>query len=205
MAKPRFRSIVMGFLTLVLVLGSYRALPAADSQPHGPAIVMIIRHAEKPDEPATGAKDPNLNARGYQRADALATVIPDHFPRPDFLIATKETKGSRRPIETITPLSKALHEAIDATIADDDYATLAHQVLTDPKYAGKVVLIAWHHGKIPELAEALGVKGVPAKWKDSVFDRLWEITYKDGVASWQDLPEHALPGDSDSPATKPSN
>jgi hypothetical protein len=70
-------------------------------------------------------------------------------------------------------------------------------VLTDPKYDGKVVLIAWHHGKIPELARALGAKDVPDKWDPAVFDRVWEITYKDNAAIWKDRAQKALPGDSE--------
>jgi hypothetical protein len=69
-------------------------------------------------------------------------------------------------------------------------------VLTDHKYAGQVVLIAWHHEKIPALAKALGVEDAPAKWDSTVFDRVWEITYDGSVATLKDLPEEALPGDS---------
>jgi hypothetical protein len=59
------------------------------------------------------------------------------------------------------------------------------------------VLIAWHHGKIPELAQALGVKDAPDKWNSKVFDRVWEITYDEKGVIWKDLPQKALPGDSD--------
>ena len=156
---------------------------------------MIIRHAEKPPG-AKAEKDPNLSSRGYERASALAKVIPERFPKPDFLIATKRTKSSNRPVETITPLSTALHEPIESTFKDEAFERLAHSVLTNPKYAGKVVLIAWHHGKIPELAKALGVKDAPDKWNSRVFDRVWQITYDHGTATWKDLPEAALPGDS---------
>jgi phosphohistidine phosphatase SixA len=183
-----------GLIVLFFGLGLHRAFPAADAAPQGPRIVMIIRHAEKPDE-SNGNKDPNLSKQGYDRADALAKVIPDHFQKPDFLIATKKSKGSDRPIETITPLSKALHEEIQATFKDDEFADLAHEVLTDPKYAGKIVLIAWHHGKIPELAKALGVTNAPEKWDPKIFDRVWQITYENGTVNWKDLPQKALPGD----------
>jgi phosphohistidine phosphatase SixA len=186
----------VGLAILVLATVSHHALRADDTSKQGPHIVMIIRHAEKPDQ-TDGDKDPNLSKQGYERADALAKVIPEHFPKPDFLIATKKSKSSARPIETITPLSKAIHENIESDYKDDDFAQEAHEVLTDPKYAGKVVLIAWHHGKIPELAKALGVKDCPDKWNSKVFDRVWEITYDNGVATWQDLPQKALPGDSD--------
>ena len=59
-----------------------------------------------------------------------------------------------------------------------------------------MVLIAWHHGMIPTLAQDLGVTGAPAKWNSKVFDRVWEVTYNVGTPSWQDLPQEALPGDS---------
>ena len=133
---------------------------------------MIIRHGEKPEPTTTGEKDPNLSKRGYERADALAKAIPEHFPKPDFLIATKRSKGSNRPVETITPLAKALHETIDSRFADKEFDQVAQDVLTNPQYAGKILLISWHHGKIPDLAKALGAKDVPEKWGDDVFDRV---------------------------------
>jgi phosphohistidine phosphatase SixA len=194
MQKIKSQSQLVGLVLLIIAIGSPRAFPEAP--PHGPRMVMIIRHAEKPDE-TDGAKDPNLSKQGFLRADALAKVIPEHFTRPDFLIATKPSKGSNRPVETITPLSKAIHEEIEATFKDAEYDQVAHQVLTDPKFDGKVVLIAWHHGKIPELAQALGVKNAPAKWDPQVFDRVWQITYENGVANWKDLPQKALPGDAE--------
>ncbi len=70
-------------------------------------------------------------------------------------------------------------------------------MLNDPKYAGKVVLIAWHHGKIPQLARALGARDVPEKWNPNVFDRVWELTFQDGTVTWKSLPQRALPGDSE--------
>jgi phosphohistidine phosphatase SixA len=188
-SRLRWMAVLLG---LVLAIGSDRAFPAATGAGKGPHIVMIIRHAEKPDDD----KDPNLSPQGYQRADALAKVIPEHFPHPDFLIATKKGKASARPYETITPLSKALSEPIEATFKDEQFADVAHEVLTNPKYDGKTVLIAWHHGKIPDLAKALGVTDAPDKWNPAVFDRVWEITYDDGKPTFQNLPQEALPGDS---------
>jgi len=195
---PRMQSQfrILALSLLILAIGTHRAFPAPATQPAGPRIVMIIRHAEKPDE-TTGAKDPDLSKRGYERAAALAKVIPDRFPIPDFLIATKRSKGSNRPVETITPLSQAINENIESTFSDDQFAQAANEVLTDPKFTGKVVLIAWHHGKIPDLAKALGVKDCPDKWNPQVFDRVWQITYENGVASWKDLPQKALPGDAE--------
>ena len=160
MSKTHSRLRRIGPAALVFAIGWVRTAPA----PGMPRIVMIIRHAEKPGESEKEKKDPNLSKKGFERADALATVIPEHFPRPDFLIATKRSKGSNRPAETITPLSKALHEEIEAAFKDEEFEKVAHAVLTEKKYDGKVVLIAWHHGKLPDLLAALGATARSPNW-----------------------------------------
>jgi broad specificity phosphatase PhoE len=101
------------------------------------------------------------------------------FATPDFIFATKKSHHSNRPVETITPLRSALNLGDDHyndKHPDDDYATVASDILTNSKYEGKVVLICWHHGKIPALAQALGISAPPS-WPDTVFDRVWQITW----------------------------
>jgi hypothetical protein len=166
-----------------------------------PAQVLIIRHGEKPPE---NAKSVDLNAQGKERADALpnlfkaSTTRPSPFPTPDFIFATKNTKHSFRPLETVMPLAKKLNQPINANYADEEYAKLADEILKNPKYAGKTALISWHHGMIPQLAEKLHATGMPEHWKGTVFDRVWQITYdKEGAATFQDLPQHLLPHDSE--------
>jgi hypothetical protein len=165
----------------------------------GPKQILIIRHGEKPGDPSAAddaQPDPNLSVKGFERAAALSVYIPSTFPKVDFLFATKKSKHSDRPIETITPLSAAIHEEIDHHFADDDYPALAKLLLTDSKYAGKRVLICWHHGHIPELATALGVTDAPTKWPGTVFDRVWQIDYANGKATLTNLPQKLLFGDS---------
>ena len=60
-----------------------------------------------------------------------------------------------------------------------------------------VAVLLFGGKKIPELAKALGVTDAPEKWNSAVFDRVWEITFENGKATFLDLPEKALPGDSD--------
>ncbi|HUB25826.1 MAG TPA: histidine phosphatase family protein [Tepidisphaeraceae bacterium] len=183
-------------LSLVFLLILAVTAPAAQSQDAdahaGPKIVYIIRHAEKPDS----RDDPNLTPRGYQRADVLAHLIPDRFGRPDFLWATAPSPHSSRPLETIQPLAKSLHMTILDPYAAADVAALAHDLLTKPEYSGKTILICWHHGEIPALAKALGATGVPEAWNPQVFDRIWLLSFSAGQVQFQDLPQKALPGDS---------
>jgi hypothetical protein len=97
----------------------------------------------------------------------------------------------------VEPLAGQLKLEIDARIADDAYPRLVRELRADPKYAGKTVLVAWHHGNLPELAEALGATGVPKKWGDDVYDRVWVVTFgDDGRAGKLALRRQALlPGD----------
>ena len=188
-------------LLRMLLLGLFGGLcvgaAAFGQSPQPPATVLLMRHAEKLTD---GQKD--LSPAGFARAKAIPQLFggagaaaPHNLPRPDFLFATHASKRSNRPVETITPLGEALQLAVDSTYADDDYASLA-KLLLSGKYAGKVVLVAWHHGLLAEFAAALGVLPMPEKWPDTRFDRVWRIDYRDGKAVLSDVPQELLPGDS---------
>jgi hypothetical protein len=103
------------------------------------------------------------------------------FPTPAFIFATQESKHSDRPIETITPTSVALGLTIDSKYSNStsDIAKLANDILTKSDYAGKVILICWHHGTIDAVATALHGTGA-TKWVGTVFDRLWLLDYSQG-------------------------
>jgi len=87
---------------------------------------------------------------------------------------------------------------INDRFADNDAAIkkMTDAILHDVGFAGKIVLICWHHGKIPAVAKALGI-AKPPKWDGKVFDRVWQITFPKGKATLADLPQMLLYGDSD--------
>jgi hypothetical protein len=161
-----------------------------------PKTILLIRHAEKP---PIGM---DLSPAGFERAKLIPKLFggagaaaPHDLPRPDFLFATHVSKNSNRPVETITPLSHAFGLPISHEIADKDFAVLAAELLSG-KYAGKVVLVAWHHGSLPGLARALGATPPYDPWPETQFDRVWKIDYKDGKAVLTDLPQELMAGDS---------
>jgi hypothetical protein len=172
-------------------LGGF-ALGPQQSAANWPKQILIIRHAEKNDSKA----DIHLNTRGYQRAAALPTLFPLRFETPDFLFASRQSKHSNRPVETVTPLASALGLKIDNNYAEEDFRFLSQRLLSKPIYAGKIVLICWHHENIPGLARALGVKDAPARWPEKRFDQIWRIEYPEGIPSLTVLPQNLLPGDS---------
>jgi len=173
---------------LLLATALLLSLPVAAQ----PREILIIRHAEKPD---TG-NSPHLTPRGYSRASALVGLFAASYDTPDYVFATQASKQSNRPVETLTPFVAALHMELNSSIADDDFATLAQQILSDPQYAGKMLIICWHHGNIPALAHALGASDAPKTWPDPVFDRVWRIRYNNSGTTFENLPQRLLFGDS---------
>jgi len=94
-------------------------------------------------------------------------------------------------METVTPLATALDLPINDGFDDTEIKKLANAILTELAFAGKIVLVCWHHGKIPDIAKALGIKR-PPKWDAKVFDRVWQITFPKGKAALQDSPFRPL-------------
>ena len=153
--RTKFHLPILLFLLLLLGASQIHAQAATPPKPRPPATILIIRHAEKLTD---GRID--LSPTGFERARLLPTLFsptaarPD-LPTPQVLFATHLSPHSNRPVQTVTPLAAALHLPIDDSISNDDYPALASALLSG-KYAAKVVLVVWHHGKIPQLASALG-------------------------------------------------
>jgi hypothetical protein len=133
------------------------------------------------------------------------------FPTPDFLFATKASNSSSRPIETVTPLAQALQ-----FLKNDPTFKVHHHFKNDTKgisgltseilktpatYGGKVILVCWHHGTIPQLTEAFGVPASQLpfkKWPGTVFDLLFYITWTSNQANLVVDHQQLLFGDSSS-------
>jgi len=185
--------------TLWVLLGLTTLGPAGAVALSQPAQVLIIHHAEQPPEKTAV----NLSLKGQERAMALVPFLTQsleliHHGLPVALFATKITPGdlSHRTQETIAPLSQHLRVLPDAHYAKWEYADLAQEVLTNPKYQRRSVLICWEHYYIPRLAAALGIHPEPPKWPGEVFDRVFIITYRGGQASLVNMPQRLLFGDS---------
>ena len=164
-----------------------------------PKTILLIRHAEKPADET----DIDLSPEGKKRAEVLSGLFQksadrtDPFPAPDFILATKASKRSNRPVETVTPLAKKLKLDINSKYADDEFPKIVEELYSNPKYEGKSVLVCWHHEMIPELASKLGATDVPDKFKGSMFDQVWIVTFdQKGKAKPLVIRQQALvPGD----------
>ncbi|WP_114238842.1 flagellar basal body-associated protein FliL [Dyella sp. C9] len=164
------------------------------------ATVLIVRHAEKPDSGS------GLSARGEQRAQAYASYFDPWRDGgdsllPERLIATRDSKESVRPRLTLTPLSQRLGLPIEQPYADDQVDALADALRKDNH--ANVVLIAWHHGHIDKLIDALGGKASAItgrkSWPEDVYN--WVVVLHFDHHGDLDpsrsrvVVEHLLPGD----------
>lgn len=154
-----------------------------------PVSICIIRHAEKQlgDGPphgvlVDGTPDPeSLTPRGWQRAGALVGLFapradlpgPALLPTPTHLFASEvgPHSHSRRPLETLQPLSERLGRPLDEPFLQDELERLVQAI------RGCVgdVLVAWEHNRIPLIANMLigDASSVPQVWPDDRFDLVW--------------------------------
>ena len=171
--------------------------------------IMLIRHAEKPDDKDGGvdqkgnADKHDLIVRGWQRAGALVQFFanpPDPngpIKPPATIFATEPATGSesKRPLHTVTPLKQWLDIAIDSTIAEGSEQDLVTKAIA----SNGVVLIAWHHEKIPAIANLiLQNQSAPQKWPGDRFDVVWIFSRAAPSDPWtfSQAPQLLLSGDS---------
>jgi len=178
--------------------------------------IMLIRHAEKPakdSDPygvtAKGERSKeSLEVRGWQRAGALANLlVPANrrfqhasLAKPQFLFASKplRRRGSRRPIETITPLAQKLAIKINSDHQRSDFEDMLEEALS----CKGVVLICWQREYIPQIAShILGNKKFSLNWPDDCFDMIWvfDLIRSSSKYRFTQVPQKLLAGDSTTP------
>ncbi|MER7463252.1 hypothetical protein [Streptomyces sp. NPDC097981] len=206
---PRRRAVLAAAALAPLAMAGCSA-DASGSAAHGPkpapkdALVMVIRHAEKPyagdmGEGAEGNEDPaSLAGRGRRRAEELHRLFPpaggSALPRPAAVFAAGGPAGTPASCRrTVEPLAKVLRAPLRGEFAVGAEEALARAALAAPM----PVLVCWEHTGIPRLIRSLGadrVLGIPAVWPDR-YDMVWMLTRQQGRWSFRELPQHLLPGD----------
>ena len=169
-------------LMAALVLFAAPTLPAtAQTNGLSGTTLVLIRHAEKPPE---GSSDNGLIPAGYARARAYANYFQNFSVdgkalKFDTLIATADSKKSDRPRLTVTPFSQASGLPIQQPFADKDVTQLAASLAAGAPH--RTILIAWHHGKMPDLLQALGADPkalLPnGAWPPETFDWVMYLHY----------------------------
>ncbi|WP_412075892.1 hypothetical protein ACLF6K_08650 [Streptomyces xanthophaeus] len=206
---PRRRAVLAAALAPLAGAGCAAEEKPSHPAPGAPAVardalVMVIRHAEKPYAGATGEdeegnEDPGfLAGRGWRRAEELPRLFQQArgpvLPRPAAVFAAGGRAGApERCRQTVTALATSLRTPVRSEFAVGAEPALARAALA----AAMPVLICWEHSGIPRLVRALGaheVLGVPASWPDR-HDLVWMFTRRQGGWSFRELPQQLLPGD----------
>ena len=175
--------------------------------------IMLIRHAEKPDDPPpnfgvdeAGRQNPDeLVVRGWQRAGALACLFSPGaagsrdpaLATPQAIYASAAVQHSRslRPQHTVGPLAAQLGITPNIGFAVGGEADLVDAA----KAAPGAVLIAWHHEMIPAVANAIigNATTCPQRWPGERFDMIWVFDRNAPRSSWDfsQVPQLVLAGD----------
>ncbi|MCB8879733.1 histidine phosphatase family protein [Acidisoma cellulosilytica] len=181
-----------------------------------PSRIIIIRHAEKPtkpgDEPAIAGIAENgscdkksLTPRGWQRAGALVRFFCPLHPPPGFGLlpsiiyaaGAKTKDDSKRPTQTVQPLADLMqsqHVPFIESFGKDDLQAAMTEALT----RNGIVLMAWEHHRIPDLAALLHpVPATPDAWPDDRFDVLWVFDHSADGWAFSQIAQRLLNGDDD--------
>jgi hypothetical protein len=148
--------------------------PAARATPE---LVVLMRHGHK----GPGGTNYNLSAQGFERAIALASLLPRCFGRPSqirsFYLDPLSSKNARS-YQTAVPLAVAtgVDIAIDLGSREDSFRSGRH-ILSDPSLAGGRVMLFWEHRRLPQLAAGLGWPAM-APIADDDFDQLVVLRYR---------------------------
>ncbi len=178
--------------------------------------IILLRHAEKPDKDGApygvteiGERDKeSLEVRGWQRAGALIGLFAPptgqfnpSLAKPHFFYASKPLtrKGSKRPLETITPLAEKLAIRINSDFERSDFESM----LADVFSCRGVVMICWQREYIPDIAlKILDDRQIaPANWPEDCFDMIWvfDLDRASGRYKFKQVPQKLLMGDSVTP------
>jgi hypothetical protein len=178
-----------------------------------PAVVMFVRHAEKPPPAgspfgvtAEGERDAHsLTVLGWQRAGALVELfdpvdrtLRSGLRRPDAVYAALGgTSQGLRTLQTVVPLTARLGQKPVTRFGRGDEAELAAELGT----LDGVTLVSWQHEAIPIIVGRLGPvqPAPPADWPDDRFDVVWVLTRDGGGWTFRQVPQQLLEHDSAQP------
>lgn len=165
-ALPHRRRVLVGLsgagFAAVFTAALFAAGFAAGCTQAPPAVVYVVRHAEKATTPAG---DPTLTAAGEARAQSLADKLGEKS-----IVAVYSTDTTRTQ-RTAAPLAAKVGLAVQSYSVTED---LVQHVLTTPK--GKVVVIVGHSNTVPQIITAFGAtlppeiaSGIPEDQYDNLY------------------------------------
>ena len=162
--------------------------------------VLIIRHCEDlGGQVEYKDKTRHCSYLGFQRSIYFASLFGNNnnnnndnssssssssrWPLPSRLYGVRKDSNVRQ-YETLQPLSVKTGIGIQMVDFENGKEDVSNQIVKDlagGQLCDKVVVIAWKHAYITDLASSLGCaqsdQGCPDTWDDFDFDSVWEIKY----------------------------
>jgi hypothetical protein len=178
-------------------------LLSSENAAAGPARIIILRHGEKLNASA-------LCKIGVQRGEALAKQFLGRGATQSLLRADEVPAAilgiTLHTIETITPVAQTWGLPVTAysvvpgsddgekeTDLNERTKEAARDVLTNPNFAGKTVIMVWEHKHVAkrkleedypneqvtlrQLLHLDQLKDVPKNWPDENYDFFWIVEY----------------------------
>ena len=159
------------FITLLAIFTGFQS----DLQAK-PRQVLLMRHGHKDiTEPSY-----NLSPLGFQRALALASMLPACFGMPThievyFLDADSGKNG--RSYQTAVPLAVASRINIRINRSSmADSKQVGETFLNSAAYENSGLVVFWEHRHLPQLAQGLGWPSMPPIADDD-YDLIYQLTY----------------------------
>lgn len=174
--KPK--TIIVSALLLIFAMFSQTAVAQEEFKP---ITVVLVRHAEREDEPR---QDPPLKKEGVARSQELARLLGAVGIKAIFTSQFARTKQTAEPLATklgLTPTSFTLksNPSNPRQIAAESTAEVTNKIL---ERAGENVLVIGHSNSIPDVIKMLGGDVVPTI-DERKFDDLFIVTvYAKGKA-----------------------
>jgi broad specificity phosphatase PhoE len=169
--KSLVAGAIVGAFTLAACLQPTVSNAQAPAPRDLPALIVVVRHAEKATEPKD---DPPLTAAGKQRAQHLAAVL-----RGTTLSAIITTQYLRMH-DTAQPAASALQvtpEILPVTDVYNSAEIAAHVkaiVAALRRHAGRAALVIAHGNMVPEIIATLSGPRLP-RICDPVYDHLFVL------------------------------
>ncbi|ORX76808.1 hypothetical protein BCR32DRAFT_248438 [Anaeromyces robustus] len=139
--------------------------------------VILIRHAEKP------ASGNDLSERGWLRAECISDLFSKNSTLTPKMIfaqraATRKDENlpdSRRQIQTVGPLARALNLTIDNSFFASEVKALAKEISKlDKSY--DPVLVSWNHEDMRKFLIYFGMSyRIAPKYPKNRYDLVWII------------------------------
>jgi len=138
--------------------------------------IYLIRHGEKNRDGSRG-----LNENGLVRSRRLPEIFCEgcRFEEPDVLIARSITADSKRPYDTLIPLSNQYQLPIDGKYRyNGELASYILHSVYQRDWCNKVILVCWKHKLLPGLAQALGCPSEECQeWPTDDYETVYHFQY----------------------------